>query len=133
MLAHSPRPASLSPGSRPPQQEEGKKPDVQANLEGCVSTLETVRGALCATVPFLLQQHHDPPSAFRDLPLNLRTPTMNLLVFLTQMQDTNEKMRTWAEALLIELRSQESVDTGAIVGQPLTRMGWIRANLFFTL
>jgi hypothetical protein len=114
MLAQSPQRESPAPPLGVKSQD-GRTKGIETHLKECGAALEALRMSMCSTVPFLLQQHHDSPLPLRDLPLNLRTPTMNLLVFLTRMQDTQPEMRKWAEHLLDELRSEESVDKGAIV------------------
>ena len=114
MLARSAQRESAAPPVEE-SQEDDRGNDIDVHAKECSTVLEGLRASMCSTVPFLLQQHHDSPLPLHDLPLNLRTPTMNLLLFFTRMQDIEPKMREWAENLLAELRSEESVDKGAIV------------------
>lgn len=104
--------------SSPPKNssEDGMETDgIQLRLQECSSTLETLRVDLCSMVPFLLDQHQQTSLTLGALPLHKRTPAINLLVFLARMQGTGEKMRGWAESLLIELQAEEGVDKGGIV------------------
>lgn len=108
--AESPSPALFAEGL----QVAETTADMRNRVQHCANTLETLRVEMCSGIPYLLDLHRPATTNLRDLPLNKRTLVMNLLVFLTRMQGTGDKMRTWAEDLHVELQAEEELDKGAI-------------------
>jgi hypothetical protein len=98
-----------------PSAQEAKGPSgIAQELQACLDRLEALKVGRCSTIPFLLNRHGENPRTTADLPLCNRTPAINMLVFLIQMQGTSEKMCNWAQDLLDELQAEEDVHKGAI-------------------
>ena len=113
MLANALSQSHSPQAERSPQGVESMG-SVDIQLQECASLLEAIRVDMSAAVPFLLELHETQPRKLANLPLLNRTPAANLLMFLTRMQGTGEKMYTWAEDLVDELQAEEDVDKGAI-------------------
>jgi hypothetical protein len=88
--------------------------NVGIQLQECASLLEAIKVDMSSAIPFLLELHQTQQRALSNLPLSNRTPAVNLLMFLTRMRGTGEKMYRWAEDLIVELQAEEDVDEGAI-------------------
>lgn len=95
-------------------EDTAESSDISLQLQERLSIVDALRVDMCAAIPFLIDKNGESPRAISDLPLSHRTLPVNILMFLTRMQGTGEKMCTWAETLLAELQAEPDVDNGAI-------------------
>ena len=83
-------------------------------IDGRFATLDSLRKDLCASLPFLLDQHRLHNRRASDVPLHSRTLVVHMLHFIKNSSDANDEMSVWATKLLAEMLQHAQLDSGAI-------------------